>query len=722
MVVELHLLPEYKKKYENTSFFCSINVFLDNNINGDSMKIVLQDGYKDCGVSSLLSIIRYYGGDISKEVLRDMTNTSNDGVNALNLINTAKELGFDAYGVKGELGDLSRDDLPCIAHTIINKSLKHFIVIYKIDETRDKITIMNPEYGKKVISFSEFNLVSTHNYIILKPIKKIPVFRYNKIILDSIKSFIKTNYFIVGIIILLTIIYFILNIIVAFHFKYLINYSINYNISYNLFVISYFILVIYLLKEGYFIIRNILSIKLFNLFDYNLTTKVFEQVLLLPFNYYKNRSSGEIINIIKDLSVIRNYYSNFIIYFITDFITIIIFLIFMFNINKLITFIVIIYFIIMIILFILSKSYFENKIIKIKKIEDRVNTKLVEGISNSITLKNTHTEKRFINEFSSKYNYYLNYSYKYIRSTFIYDSSKSIFNNILIVLIFLIGSYLVIVNKLELIDLFLYEIFFNYFNTSSNRIISFIGNYNDYNISKKRVDDLFNIKREYFSNSYYYLPYNMIGNININNLNYKINNKIIFNNCSLSIKVGEKILIVGKSGCGKSTLMKMIMRYILIPYGMISINDIDINHYHLDSIRRNISYVSNNEYLFFDTIYNNITLYKDYDIDTYNNIYNVCLINEFVSDDKKLCEEGGINFSNGERQRIILARSLIKNSSIYIFDEAFNQIDINKEKKILESIFKLYKDKTIIIISHRNNNKKLYDRCIEIKDGGFYER
>ena len=684
------------------------------------MKVVLQDGYKDCGVSSLLSIIRYYGGDISKEVLREMTNTNNDGVNALNLITCAKELGFDAYGINGEVGDLKKDDLPCIAHTIINKSLKHFIVIYKIDESRDKIIIMNPEYGKKVISFSEFNLVSTHNYIILKPIKKIPVFKYNKIINESINLFIKENILVVLLIVLLTIIYFILNVIVSFHFKYLINYSINFGISENIFIISYFILIMYLLREIYFVIRNILSIKVFSLFDYFITNKVFEQVLLLPFNYYKNRSSGEIINIIKDLSIIRNYYSNFIIYFISDLITIIIFIIFMFRINSTMSLLVCGYFILMIIIFLVSKKSFENKIIKLKKIEDRVNTKLVEGITNSITIKNTHMEKRFIDEFSMKYNYYLNYSYKYIRSNFIYNSSKSIINNILIVLIFLMGSFFVIKGKMELVDLFLYEIFFNYFNSSSNGLINFIGSYNDYDVSRKRVDDLFNIKSELFSHSYYYLPYNMIGDIKINNLYYKIGNKIIFNNCNLDIKLGEKILIVGKSGSGKSTLMKMLMRYVTIPYGMISINDIDINHYHLDSIRSNICYVSNNEYIFFDTLYNNICLYKDYSKEEFDQVMKCSLI-DFVSL-KDLCEEGGINFSSGERQRIIIARSIIKNSNIYIFDEALNQIDINKEKKILENIFKLYSDKTIIVISHRNNNKKLFDRCIEVRNGDLYER
>ena len=162
------------------------------------------------------------------------------------------------------------------------------------------------------------------------------------------------------------------------------------------------------------------------------------------------------------------------------------------------------------------------------------------------------------------------------------------------------------------------------------------------------------------------------------------------------------------------------MRYVLIPYGMISINDIDINHYHLDSIRKNICYVSNNEYIFFDTLYNNICMYKDYSKDEFDQVTSLCLIDFCV--EKDICEESGINFSSGERQRIIIARSIIKNSNIYIFDESFNQIDINKEKKILENIFKLYRDKTIIVISHRNNNKKLFDRVIEVKNGDLIER
>ena len=101
------------------------------------------------------------------------------------------------------------------------------------------------------------------------------------------------------------------------------------------------------------------------------------------------------------------------------------------------------------------------------------------------------------------------------------------------------------------------------------------------------------------------------------------------------------------------------------------------------------------------------------------------LVDDIVKDDShkydKLVEENGFNFSNGERQRIILARSILRKSSIYIFDEALGQIDVNREKKILINIFEFLSDKTVIVISHRFNNKKLFDRVLKLENGVLIE-
>ena len=685
------------------------------------MKVVIQDGSKDCGAACLLSIIRYYKGDISIEKLREMTSTTKDGVTALNLINVAKELGFDSYGLKGEIDNIDKSMLPLIAHTTKNK-LKHFIVIYDMIEEKDKVIIMNPECGRQVISYSELSLMSTHYFIYLKPISKIPIFKYEKVIDKNIKTFIINNKELIIIISFLTILYLLLNILSSFHIKYLINYSINYNITNNIKIISYFVLIIYLYKNICYLFRNIISLKLLSIFDNNLSSKVFNQILLLPFSYYKNRTTGEILNRIKDLSIVRDYYTNIITFIITDILSIIVFSIFMVSINKRITLYIIIYSILVLFLYLITKDIFKNNYLNLKKDEDIVNTKLIEGINNSLTIKNNHIEKRIIDEYKIKYNNLINTKYKYIKNKSIYNTIIDILNNFLTVIIFLIGSKYVILKKLTIIELLLIQTFFNYYNNSFNRIISFINSYNSYSISKKRIDDLFNIKEESFKDNYYYLPYNLNGIININDLNYKIGIKEIFNNLNLTIKPKEKILLTGKSGSGKSTLMKILMRYILIPYNMVSINNIDINHYHLESIRNNITYISNYEYLFNDTLLNNITLYKKYEDEDINKVIDIVLLNEITTDKDKIIEEDGFNFSSGERQRIVLARALLRNTNIYIFDEALNQIDIYKEKKILQNIFNNYKDKTIIVISHRNNNKSLFDRCLVLEDGVIHEK
>ena len=96
------------------------------------MKVVLQDGNKDCGICSLLSIIRFYGGDVSKEYLREITNTTKNGVSALGLIEGAKMLGFDAVGVCGDLNKIEDNNLPCLAHILTNKGFKHFNKIFFI--------------------------------------------------------------------------------------------------------------------------------------------------------------------------------------------------------------------------------------------------------------------------------------------------------------------------------------------------------------------------------------------------------------------------------------------------------------------------------------------------------------------------------------------------------------------------------------------------------------
>lgn len=689
------------------------------------MKIVLQDGIKDCGICCLLSVIRYYGGDISKEVLRQITNTDRSGVSAYNLIEGARKIGFEATGMKGDLSKIEKNNLPCLAHLVVNKSYKHFVVIYDIDLDNNKVLVMDPAKGRRSLTVGEFRLMSSMNFIFLKPIKALPIFNKMKIIKKTVLDFIKSKKILIWLVMFLSLCYFLFQILTAFHLKYILEFSINYKLSGVLVFLSIYLIILYFFKEFSNFLRNILLMKILSTLDFNMTFVTFKQILLLPYLYFKNRTTGEVISRLKDLNTIKNFLGQICCFVISDFLGTFIFGFIMFYLNK-----KLFIFIIFICLFSFGMQILFNKL-KIRKLKivnsynDRVDSYLIEAITNIETIKGSHLEKRFSDIFKIKYQKFLekNYSMNLILEWQLFF--KNFINNFLMTVIFGVGGYLVIKNKMSLGELFIYQNIFNYFLFSFNNLLNVEGLYHEYRLAIERVEDLFMIRRENFNGGYSYSLYRLTGDIIFKNLNYNVSLKCLFKDINFSIKYKDKVLLVGESGTGKSTLVKMLMKYIEVPFGFISINNIDINHYHLDNLRNNITYVGNSDTLFTDTFYNNIVLNGNVLKENFEKIVKITKVDEIVKDDglkyRKVIEEDGFNLSTGERQRVILARALIRKSDIYIFDEAFSQIDLNKTEEILNDVLKYLEDKTVIVISHRNNFYKLFNRVLKLENSQIHE-
>ena len=530
----------------------------------------------------------------------------------------------------------------------------------------------------------------------------------------------KTSHIKAVIFINLTIIYFILVIVTSFHFKYLLEYAINDKIIENVYRIS--ALLLYLFKNLANILRVVLLNKILSSFDAEATFLSFKQILLLPYLFYKNRTTGEVIARFKDLTNIKIFLANLLSFISVDILSLIVFSILMIKFQPLLGIIIVLSS--LSILCILKLNYSKKKKLlkKVSTNEDIINSYLVEAVSNVDTIKGSHLEKRLIDRFKIKYEDSLETFYKYSLNLENISFIKNFLSEFLTVLIYFSGSILVIKNDFSLGKLLVYQSFFLYFSASANRGFNLLENFSDFSNSLNRIEELYLIKNENFSKNYYYLNYELKGDIIFKNLTYKIGTNYLFKNLNLEIKKGQKILISGPSGSGKSTLVKMLMRYIDIPSGMLFISNIDINHYHLENIRKNITYVSSYEYLFTDTLRNNICLFKDVAEKELEEVINLTLVNEIKNNDlETLIEENGFNFSSGERQRIILARALLKKSDIYIFDEALSALDIKAERKILESLFEILKDRTVIVISHRFNNKDLYQRFILVQKGLIYE-
>ena len=684
------------------------------------MKVVLQDGIKDCGICCLLSIIRFFGGDVSKEYLRKITNTNKDGVSAYNLIEAAKEIGFDSYGAEGDLNKIDHNNLPCIAHVHVNKNYQHFVVLYKIE--KNKVSIMDPAKGKRIISKSEFLLMTSGKYIFLTPKKKLPIIKNQNLLLKQILTYLRNN--IIFIFSFTSALLFI-EILISFYFKYVLTYGINYSIVNNIPTIALYIFLLTVLLFFIHILYDRYLYKMLFRFDEKVTFLTFQQLLLLPYFYYKNRTTGEVLSRFHDLNTIKRFLVSFLNYFLSDLFRIILFFFLLFHYSKLLSLCYLCYFLFFFCYTLLRRKKKKRDYKYIRRVEDSIETSMIESISNVDTTKGSHLEKRFYDKFLLKYRHLLEKNYSYYCSLSL-DSNLQLFAyHSLTIVVITIGAYLVIDEKMSLSTLIIYQTFFSYLLNSTSRFFQIFEQLSDFSVCFQRVNDLFTIEKENFSKSYYYLKYDCAGDIKFSNVTYSINNKLIIDSLSLTIKNKEKIFLYGKSGCGKSTLMKMLLRYIDVPFGNISINGIDINHYHLENIRKYITYVSSNEMLYYDSIYQNICLYQEVTEDDFMNVVKITRVNSIFGDDfssyQVMLEENGFLFSSGERQRIILARSLLRKSSIYIFDEAFGQIDIELSNQILKDMMDYLKDKTVILISHRKNNKKHFQRILKLEKGKIYE-
>ncbi len=672
---------------------------------------------------ALLSIIRYYKGNCSLEYLRELTSTTKNGVSAYNLVKASIQIGFDSYGLKMSINDITDEMLPIISHVVINKKFQHFIVIYTINRQKKELLVMDPAIGKRKLSYSEFNLMSSGNYIYLKPVKKILNLEKRKIINEWLEKFIKKNKKYIPYILLLTIIYTFLNITSTFYFKLLLNNAIEYSIIENVFVITKFIVIVFFLKEMCLYLKSLNLLKWSEMLDEILTINVLKRLVFLPYLYYNNRTVGEVISRMKDLSNIKLFLSNIFSFLTTDLILVIIFLYFIFDINKILGLILVLLSILYLIEEIIFNKYFYKKMNAYLSSEDKINSILYEDLSSMNTIKSMHLEKEKTACFLKEYQHFLTKAYLVNKLILSNNSINNIINDFFQIIILSLGSILIIKNKFSIANLIVFQTLLNYYLSSFKNILSLYKDYHKYKLSKSRIEDLFTIKIENFNCLEYFQDYKLNGTIIIKNLTYSYSYKKIFDKLNLKIKKKDKVFLTGPSGTGKSTLMKLLCRFINIDYGYISINNIDITHYHLDVIRRKITYISQQECLFTGTIKENI-LTEEGENEKLEEICRLTSVDELLDNNlkySKMIEEGGSNLSGGEKQRIILARALNRDSDIYIFDEALSQLDREKEQKILENILKYLKDKTVIVVSHRLFTKDLFNRKLILKEGKIYE-
>ena len=219
-----------------------------------------------------------------------------------------------------------------------------------------------------------------------------------------------------------------------------------------------------------------------------------------------------------------------------------------------------------------------------------------------------------------------------------------------------------------------------------------------------------------------------MGDIVCENVSYTYPDKedAVLRNVSFNIPQNELTAIVGESGCGKSTFVSLLMKERRDYTGKITIGSNELNEISGDILRRHITRISHDAYIFYGTLYDNLKMGNPAaDRKQMEEALRLVDMYDTVSEKGGLdmaIEEKGANLSGGQKQRIAMARAILHDSDVYVFDEATSNVDVESENKIMEVVDKLSKTKTVIVIYHRLANVKNADNIIVLKDGIICEQ
>ena len=476
----------------------------------------------------------------------------------------------------------------------------------------------------------------------------------------------------------------------------------------------------------YFVLK--IASKLFKIISYNIEKKLYNDVYLklqndmikkldiINMKYFTNHSKGEILNIvngdIKLLAEFGTWLSQAILLFLSFIISIIILsqisislMILGCIINSIVIYILNIY---------NDKFEILTKEGKLKADDEmQFYSQLLNGLRDikifSI-LDQLHAKYQLLNKA------YLNIHDKQINNKIISNIiSPSITMCTEIILMFY-ACYNCLNGKFEIDTVLIIQSYFGTLFSSLSDFISTLGELRIKNVSIDRYDNFINSScNEYFLNDDMIKPNEFC--ITFKNVTFSYREKTVFQNFNLSLKSNSLIAIIGPSGCGKSTLFNLLLRFEKPTSGKILIGTHPIDKYSRIKYSQILTCVAQHPYLFNMSIYENLALI-DPDI---NNIKKACQqaeIDEYIMSLPKqydtILSDGALNFSGGQQQRLAIARALLKNSKILLFDEITSDLDEKTSYEIFQTLIKLKKTHTILMISHKPSEYQQCDQIINL--------
>lgn len=683
-----------------------------------NIKFTEQLDETDCAPACLSMILNYYGKKVSNTKLRDYTKTDKNGTSIYGISQGCKKLGFDTNAFElDSIEELEELKVPMIAHVLNDMNYEHYVIIEKFDD--NFITIVDPAKGKNKIKVEEFKKKWSKVVIEILPNENFNTENDDISIIDTFKSLFKDNKKIVSLIISVSILVNAFSIISAFYFLILIDNVIPNNAFRNLHIISLGFLIIYLFESISSLIRGNLVLYMSAKIDLSLMKKYFQHILNLKKEFFDTRKTGEIVSRFVDISIIRDTFSTVTLTLFVDILMILVTCTVLFFYSSLLfLFTLFIIPAIVIIVYIFRKPFSKYNRTLLES-QSNLNSYIIENINGIDVIKSYNAQNNVILNGKNKFNNLIS-NYIKIGKLMNYQNAFIDFSKSLGTLFILwTGSYLVMSNIITLGELLTLSAVLAFLLDPLERIANLQGTIQSSIVAARRFGEIVSIETE--NTKSIQKNFKFQDRLVFQNVNFAYGfNDDVLKNINVEIKKGEKIGVTGSSGSGKSTLAKLLLRQYEEFSGEILIDNENLKNININELRSKISYISQNNFVFGASIKDNLLFGVNHNMEKVIDVCKRVGIHSFIKNLNygydTILEANGENLSGGQIQRISIARALIKDADIYIFDEPTSSLDAETERLVQDYIENI-DGKTIIIISHNLNFIKNLDRILVIENG-----
>lgn len=697
-----------------------------------------QHDQMDCGPTCLRMIAAFYGKHYTLNEMRERSFITHLGVSLLGISMAAENLGFHTIGVQISFWQLVKEArLPCIVHW----NQQHFVVVYRI--TQKNVWIADPFAGKIKYSKEEFchcwlsakeDGIDTGVALLLEPTPEFYVSKddeerekYNAF--SFLYAYLRPYKHLIGQLLLGLLLGSMIQLMLPFLTQSIVDFGINnQNLSF-----IYLILIAQLMlsfsSSAVEFIRGWILLHLGTRINIALISDFLIKLMKLPMGYFDTKMTGDILQRINDHTRIQNFLTGSSLSVVFSTFNIVVFGIVLLLYNWMIFLIFMggsVLYVAYVWLFMKKRAELDHKRFAQQSANQSTVVQLVNGMQ-EIKLSACEQQKRWEWERIQAQLFKVNIRSLALRQY--QDSGAVLINQTKNIIITGLVASLVVRGEMTLGMMLSVQYIIGQLNSPVNDLITFARDMQDARLSMNRLGEVRDKPDEEEPTKQLIREIPVGKDLRIENLNFKYDPLSEFptlDNINLEIKAGKQTAVVGMSGSGKTTLVKLLLGFYPPASGQILLGDTPLENYSIREWRKQCGVVMQDGFIFSDSIAGNIAPgVEQIDKERLRHAAEVANIHGFIAElplgyNTKIGQEGH-GLSQGQKQRILIARAVYKNPEFIFFDEATNALDANNERIIMENLQKFFEGRTSVVVAHRLSTVRNADRIVVIEQGHIAE-